>query len=100
MLKTKIFVIDIDGTICFTKNGEYEGAEPIKETIEKINILYELGNRIIYNTARGSETGIDWQELTIRQLDEWGCKYDELITGKPYGDYYVDDRAINIKDFN
>jgi hypothetical protein len=37
--------------------------------------------------------------LTKMQLDLWGCKYHELILGKPSGDIYIDDKGINANDF-
>jgi hypothetical protein len=33
------------------------------------------------------------------QLELWGCKYHELIMGKPSADYYIDDKAIKDNDF-
>ena len=38
-------------------------------------------------------------ELTEQQLQEWGCKYHELIMGKPSGDYYIDDKGVNANEF-
>ena len=43
--------------------------------------------------ARGSTTGIDWHENTVRQLT--GGTFHELILGKPFADIFVDDRAIH-----
>ena len=37
--------------------------------------------------------------MTKKQLEKWGCKFHELIMGKPEGDVYIDDRGINSKDF-
>ena len=52
------YVFDIDGTICTMPNSEstYEEAEPIIDRIEKINALFDTGNRIIFHTARGMRT--------------------------------------------
>jgi hypothetical protein len=93
------YVVDIDGTICDTMQGNYFSSKPIKERIEKLNKLYDEGNIIIYYTARGYKTGINWSELTERQLNEWGCKYHKLVFGKPYGDFYIDNNNILLKDF-
>ena len=96
----KIYIFDIDGTICTNTNGEYESAEPFKDVIEKINNLYDDGNTIKMMTARGSQTGIDWTEITEVQLSNWGVKYHELIMNKkPHGDVFVDDKAINASAF-
>jgi len=49
-----VYVFDIDGTIC-TKAVEfdYDACEPIRERIGAINRLYDQGNTIIFQTARG-----------------------------------------------
>ena len=75
----KVIYVDIDETICETPHPRnYFNAQPIKENIEKINKLYDEGNTIVYWTARGSRTQINWYDLTKSQLDEWGVKYHEL----------------------
>ena len=40
-----------------------------------------------------------FRELTELQLLQWGCKYHQLILGKPSADIYIDDRAIKDTDF-
>ncbi len=101
------YVIDIDGTICSPSPGNYRAAVPYSERIQKLNNLHEAGNIIIFFTARGmtrfsgnvSKCYSEYYDLTKNQLDEWGCKYDQLIMGKPDGDVFVDDRASNDKTF-
>ena len=95
----KTYVFDIDGTICSNTNGKYELASPYYERIDFINDLYKKGNIIKYFTARGTTTGIDWHELTKKQLNEWGAFYHELILGKPQGDIYVDDKGFNCNNW-
>ena len=89
------YFVDIDGTICTNTDGKYEEAIPFPSNIEKINNLYDDGNEIIYWTARGSVTGIDWTSLTTEQLDRWGVKYNELKMRKPHYDLFICDKAIN-----
>jgi len=104
------YVIDIDGTIC--TNGDcssckYEGSTPIPERIKKINSLFDEGHRIKYFSARGmgryednSDKAIQkFYNLTKMQLEIWGCRYHELILGKPSGDIYIDDKGMNANDF-
>ena len=101
------YVFDIDGTIC-TKvtNGDYRDAKPFKKRIEKINNLFERGNTIIFQTARGmgrnsgnvEKSYEQFYDLTLKQLSEWGVKYHRLFLGKPAGDIYVDDKAV--QDFS
>ena len=88
-------MVDIDGTICTNTDGDYENALPLKENIKKINKLFDEGNKIIYWTARGSVTGIDWTELTTNQLKEWGVKCHDLRLKKPHYDIFICDKAIN-----
>jgi branched-subunit amino acid aminotransferase/4-amino-4-deoxychorismate lyase len=88
-------VFDLDGTLCTNTFGEYERAEPHAWAIERVNELAAAGYRIVILTARGSATGIDWEERTHEQLARWGVRYDELRLGKPSGDVYVDDRAVH-----
>ena len=106
--KSVIFV-DIDETICFyenqnskTKAGkrEYERAVPDMNNIQKINKLFLEGNRIVYWTARGSRTGLDWYDLTEKQLKSWGAKYHELRCDKPYYDMFIDDKSLRIGEVN
>lgn len=104
------YVIDIDGTIC--ENGDcssckYEASSPLLDRIYKINKLYDDGHIIKYFTARGMGRYKDdankakekFYKLTKMQLDLWGCKYHELILGKPSGDVYIDDKGINANEF-
>ena len=63
-----IYYVDIDGTICQNTQGKYDQAIPNLERIDKINELYDAGHTIVYWTARGSNTGIDWTELTKKQI--------------------------------
>jgi hypothetical protein len=91
--------MDIDGTICTQDGANYSSAQPVKAMIDKANLLYGEGHIIIYFTARGSTTGVDWRPLTEKQLKSWGVKYQELIMGKPFGDYYIDDKSINLDTF-
>ena len=95
-----IYIVDIDGTICKTKDGKYAESKPLLCRIKKINDLYDEGHKIIYMTARGAVTKMDWRELTEKQLKEWGCKYHELDVGnKPHFDLWIDDKAINSEEF-
>ena len=95
----KIFV-DIDETICYYKGERnYPDAIPIFENIKKINKLYDQDNYIVYWTARGTVTGIDWLEVTTNQLDEWGCQYHELSVGeKPHYDLLICDKTKRIEE--
>lgn len=93
--------VDIDETICFyKKNRRYDLAVPNKNNIEKINTLYNKGWHVVYWTARGASSGIDYFDFTLGQLNKWGCKYHRLICGKDKGsfDLVIDDKAIRIEE--
>jgi hypothetical protein len=93
-----IIYVDIDGTICDTVGG-YANAKPNHENIAKINKLFDEGHTIIYWTARGKVTGLNWNELTIQQLNDWGCKYhDVVMNSKPAYDLLIDDKSKRIEE--
>ena len=92
-----IIYVDIDDTICYREgnNLNYSNILPFHNRIEKINKLFEAGDTIIYWTARGTRTGINWFNVTLRQLKLWGCKFHELRMNKPAYDLFIDDKNIN-----
>lgn len=100
-----IIYIDIDETIChhpYEKEGQprdYTKAEPIPENIVKGNRLYDAGHTIVYWTARGTTTGLDWSNLTREQFLDWGVKFHDIKFGKPYYDLFIDDKNMNVKDW-
>lgn len=98
-MRKKTYVLDIDGVVCKTKNGDYKNSKPIKKRIMKINELYDSGNTIIFYTSRGFLTKHNWSGLTSKQFKKWKLKHHEIYFGKPYADVYVDDHATNDKDF-
>tara|TARA_R100000657_G_C4539740_1_gene16710 strand:- start:67 stop:375 length:309 start_codon:yes stop_codon:yes gene_type:complete len=95
----KIYYVDIDETICTCTDGQYQLAKPLNKNIKKINKLYDEGNTIIYWTARGTVTQIDWLDTTKKQLKDWGAKCHDVRVGKPHYDYFICDKAINSRIF-
>jgi len=103
-MKRIIYVFDLDGTLCETKkdgdNNNYLNATPYKDRIDKVNMLYEKGNIIIIETARGCGSGRNWYQDTINQLITWGLNFHTLRTGVKFGgDYFIDDRSVKPEDF-
>jgi len=96
------YVIDIDGTICTpgpTEEMRYEQAMPIRDRISKINKLYDEGHEIIYWTARGGHSGIDWSDFTEFQIDNWGCCYTRIEKQKkPSYDLFICDKTKRIEE--
>ena len=96
-----VIYIDIDETICNSPyKPDYSNSSPILKNIKKANELYDLGHTIVYWTARGTKTGIDWKDVTEKQFQKWGVKYHELKFGKPNYDLFIDDKNINTKDWD
>tara|TARA_R110000824_G_scaffold388588_2_gene584215 strand:- start:1107 stop:1415 length:309 start_codon:yes stop_codon:yes gene_type:complete len=95
-----LIYVDIDETICQSpEDRDYTKAQPIKERIEKINKLFDEGNTIVYWTARGTVTGIDWYQVTKKQFEIWDVKHHDLKMGKPAYDLFIDDKNIKSDTF-
>ena len=113
-MNLKTYCFDLDGTLCTQTRNEdgrpeqdpekvREQAKPIQERIAVVNELHDLGNKILIDTARGTQHPEDrdeWTKITEDQLKKWGVKYHELRVGiKLAADVYVDDMARNDKRF-
>ncbi len=105
-MKKKIFIFDIDNTICKTKKNFYSKSKPNKKLISMINSIKENGHYIKIFTSRYMGRNLENSKIvkkkyfktTYNQLKKWGLNFDELIMGKPSYDYFVDDKSLNIKD--
>lgn len=94
------YCFDLDGTLCTKENLDYNKSKPFIERINLVNKLYDDGHTILIDTARGSVSGINWEDLTKTQLKKWGVKYHKLRVGvKLDADIYIDDKGINDIDF-
>jgi len=101
------YVFDIDNTLCYTNDSNYENSMPIKERIAKVNTLYDKGHTILLQTARGMGRSGNSQayayeafyNFTKQQVTDWGIKHHGLFLGKAAGDIYVDDKGCKDEDF-
>lgn len=79
----KVFLIDIDGTICDDIRNEeshlYPTANPLPNAREIINKWYDEGNVITFFTARESKD----RAVTEEWLHRHGFKYHGLVMDKP-----------------
>lgn len=107
-MKNKKLVLDLDNTLCSQEHSDtYAFAAPRKEVILSVNQFHRQGGFVVIHTARGMETfGGDvpliekrYRVMTENWLQNAGVEYDQLIFGKPSGDYYVDDKGMSIEDF-
>tara|TARA_Y100000389_G_scaffold202451_1_gene247782 strand:+ start:7105 stop:7479 length:375 start_codon:yes stop_codon:yes gene_type:complete len=98
-MSKKIFLIDIDGTVCDDIKNEdshlYGNAEPIEGAKDIINKWFDDGHHITFFTARLSKDKL----VTQKWLDDNGFKYHGLVTDKPRindGEEYcwIDNRKV------
>ncbi len=88
---------DIDGVIAAkTPGNDYTKAMPLEKNIEILRELNRQGHQIVLFTARGYATGLDWQNVTKRQIEQWAVPYSQLIFGKPDADIYIDDKFFEL----
>ena len=88
---------DIDGVIAAkTINNDYNQAAPLEKNIAILRELYKRGHQIVLFTARGYATGIDWRDVTTRQMDQWNVPHHQLLFGKPDADIYIDDKFFEL----
>lgn len=83
--------------------NDYNSVKPIIKNIKFLNFLYSLGHYIIIYTARRMRTHNgninkvkkEIEQLTLNQLKMFKINYNEIIFGKPYANFYIDDLSIH-----
>lgn len=114
----KTLVVDLDNTICFSntdpearkRNDTYElyyDPEPNLPLIYKLRLAKKQGYTIVISTSRRMMTHAgdlhkiraDVEAYTTAWLDRYDVPYDELIFGKPFGVYYIDDKSLRPDEF-
>lgn len=104
----KTYVFDLDKTICIPQDFDdtdrrYAMAKPIPEMIEFVQEVHRNGHRVVIHTARRMLTHKgnmqliedDVGQVTRNWLIVHKVPFDELVFGKPFGDFYIDDKAVN-----
>ena len=89
-------IIDLDGTIC-TEEKQFSRSlakllPGAKKALENFKIA---GHKIIIYSAR------TWSEyeMTESWLKNNQVPYDQIILGKPQGEFWIDDRAIKFSNW-
>ena len=99
MKGNKVYLIDIDGTICDDIKNEdshlYATAKVFEDSLKIINKWYSEGNIITFFTARESKD----RDVTEKWLTENGFKYHGLVMDKPrikdgQEYFWVDNRKV------
>ena len=90
-------IIDLDGTICSEEKQFSRALAKIKDGAkESLEKLRDKGYKIIIYSAR---TWAEY-EMTENWLKTNKVPYDQIILGKPQGDYWIDDRAIRFRSWD
>ena len=104
-------MIDLDGTIHKYSKGFQDGSlydQPFQGAKDVIDWLKEKGYEIVIFSTRASEenakeTGDDHVKQ-IQNIQTWltshNIYYDRVTAEKIFADFYIDDRAITIKNGN
>lgn len=100
-------ICDIDDTISFCINRDWENAKPNIELINKLNSLYDDGWEICYYTARGhlsfngdrTSAKNYYEPIILNWFKKHNVKFTELSFDKPLGSYYIDDKSIKPEEF-
>jgi len=95
---------DLDGTLVSHPRirGDYSTVDPIHENIEFLRMAKDRGAHIIIYTARRMKTYKgnvsmvieDIGDITRETLLKFNIPHDELVFGKPYAHFYIDDFAV------
>ena len=107
-MHSKRIVIDLDDTISYTINRDFENAKPFLHVIKKINYFYSIGFEIIIQTARGQlSCNGDYKKADKKyrkQIENWlklnDVKYHELNFNKILAQFYIDDKALTPSKFS
>ncbi|MGE8458364.1 MAG: capsular biosynthesis protein, partial [Pseudomonas alloputida] len=100
----KRIIMDLDETICSTREGNYSESIPDLVIIQKLRDYRSLGFEIVISTSRNMRTysgnvgkiTANTLPVIISWLDRHEVPYDEIYVGKPWcghEGFYVDDRS-------
>ena len=98
-------VVDLDNTLVTypKKYGDYSTSIPQANIADWIRDKSDKGAEIIVSTARRMQTyrnsigevTANIGLLTLQSIKDLGLSEAEIHLGKPHGDIYIDDRAVN-----
>ena len=95
----KIISIDFDGVIHNPNDRApgYKMGKPFHGARDSILGMKRKGWKVIISSARAIESQ---RPYICQWLSYFGIPYDEVTNIKPVADYYIDDKAIEFKDWN
>ncbi len=95
----KRIVIDIDGVIAKLHEENwrnYDKVDMIEDASIHIKKLIDKGFYVILHTSRREYD----RPITLQWLSDHNIHYDEIYFDKPLGDMYIDDKAIQFKNWD
>jgi capsule biosynthesis phosphatase len=106
----KRLIFDLDGTLCWADNQDYENATPNLKVIEKLRQYQKEGYEIVICTSRNMRTyhgsigkiNANTLPIILHWLAKHNVPYDEIYTAKPwcgFEGFYIDDKAIRPDEF-
>ena len=106
----KRLIVDLDDTICRTKNGDYINSSPRINFIKKLKDYKNKGFEIVISSSRNMRThksnigkiNIYTLPIIIDWLNKNDVPFDEVYIGKPwcgFEGFYIDDKAIRPSEF-
>jgi len=106
----KRLIVDLDDTLCRTKNGDYKNSIPVDEMIAKLREYKSDGFEIVINTSRNVRTyennigkiNANTLPIIIEWLDTHKVPYDEVVLAKPwcgFDGFYIDDKSVRPSEF-
>jgi hypothetical protein len=97
--------VDFDGTLAIGDTSYIPSMKPNISLVNILNKMYQDGNEINVVTARGAKSCQNKKERESKYFDviaKWlkvhNVLYSNLCFNKEYGDIYLDDKCINIKN--
>ena len=112
-LYDKSLVFDLDDTLSFAdisiedSKTRYASTKPNTPLIEKLRECHKNGWYITILTARHMRSALNdvdicfnkLSQITVDWLDRHDIPFDQLVFGKPYGMWYIDDKAMTLDTF-
>lgn len=109
---TKVIAVDFDGTLCdFAFPDIGEQTEDQKELVESLIHLRKKGYKLILWTNRGNNSRYPCLDQAIKWCEDRGLEFDSVNENLPdqtklsghspkvMADIYLDDKALNVKDW-
>lgn len=112
MDKKLVIAVDFDGTLCdydFPNIGKQ--SEDQKLLMEKLILMREEGHKLILYTCRGDNDDYKVLSEAIEWCSQRGLEFDAInenvpgfikksgFSPKPVADIYLDDKALNVKNW-